>query len=1299
MILKEVVINGFKSFADRTSVKLDPGVTCIVGPNGCGKSNIVDAIRWVLGEQSAKALRGSKMHDVIFQGTDKRKALPSCEVSLRFTDCEAELGTNFNEVEISRRVDREGGGDYFINGKRCRLKDIQRLFMDTGVGRASYSFMMQGQIDQILSSNPQERRTIFEEAAGITRYKAQRKEALGKLALVDQNLSRVTDVIDEVSRQIGSLKRQASKALRYQRFKHRLTHLDLAYNGYFYAKRAAAIEELERKSEGLRTIAASDIEKLRDEEASLEARRSERAQTAQRLQETQQHVFELRSEKENAQSQSEFATIRRQDIAERLVRLQEEVEGMERQIDEIATQAQNAAESKAEAQEVVDSSDEVFRSRNQAFEGIIRGMAEQEAALDEARQDTLIREGGLTRLRQQATSMEVELQTFQVKHAGLADTLHELRDQRDVLSARAEQVQYAVESREAAAAEAASGVEAAREHTQSLRARFKQLQQEISECDRQVARQTAQLQTLESLQSRFEGFSAGAKAILQGQFGDVIAPNEFCPLSAVLSPQEAYVAALETLLGGAGEAIHISRSERVLPLLRALEEKRSGRAVVQLGAGGIGVGDIAAGTTGFGSAGGDGGAGVGFGNAGGTLAAGAGAGSAARGQHYDNSGIALPEWLVPAASVVRAQKPEFATLVGEFFDGCFFVPDLDTFLPFWQANPGLRFALVATQNNELVDARGLIYGGYTKKGQQDSSFLQRDGQIRKLREQVAVDNERLTVLNEQAMQLQSDMDEAERMVEERRMQQQSVAEELSSLASDARATRQSLDANAVQVSRHEMLLGELEQSREQATLRLESARSAMEGAEQSIAEGRARVTEIETAIKRLQNERDAHKDGLAEVRLDLAEKRQRLEMLERGLRDADSQRRDLQERILRRRQEIDTLSEQSQQLEGAIGHNAARAEELERTLEETMGVLERLRQELASLEQRIAQAEGHLNEVRAEQGSRQGALSQCEVKLAEERSQSNFLIEKVRSDYELEIGDINWRQELWEADEPFETKIKLDELEEDDGGSVSLRPRAKHERGEPTEEDIAAMDETNWPEVEEEIRTLRGRIHSLGAVNLVAIEEYAELRDRFQFLKTQSDDLWRSKEELMKAIDEINATSQQMFKETFDQIRKNFIFTFEKLFAGGSADLALVEAEDVLDSGIEITARPPGTKLRSLSLLSGGQRTMTAVALLFAIYMVKPSPFAVLDELDAPLDDANIGRFTDMVLQFVKHSQFLIITHNKRTVSAANSIYGVTMQERGVTKLISMRFNSNKDSIETESDGDTVTLEPAGIGG
>ena len=314
MYLKEIVISGFKSFADRTRLDLRRGVTAVVGPNGCGKSNIVDAIRWVLGEQSAKALRGASMQDVIFEGTDKRKGLPFCEVALTFTDCEAELGTAFNEVEISRRVSREGGSDYYINGKVSRLKDIQRLFANTGVGRVSYSFMLQGQIDQILSTNPAERRTIFEEAAGITLYKAQRKEAMNKLSLVDANLARVTDVIEEVGRQIGSLKRQASKALRYQRIKHRLTHLDLAYSAYRHANLSESIDTVATRADEVRKQLEAHNQSLDADEESLAVKKIARTELFEKMQDLQQRVYNLRSEKENADNQSEFAEIRSKDL-------------------------------------------------------------------------------------------------------------------------------------------------------------------------------------------------------------------------------------------------------------------------------------------------------------------------------------------------------------------------------------------------------------------------------------------------------------------------------------------------------------------------------------------------------------------------------------------------------------------------------------------------------------------------------------------------------------------------------------------------------------------------------------------------------------------------------------------------------------------------------------------------------------------------------------------------------------------------------------------------------------------------
>jgi len=340
--------------------------------------------------------------------------------------------------------------------------------------------------------------------------------------------------------------------------------------------------------------------------------------------------------------------------------------------------------------------------------------------------------------------------------------------------------------------------------------------------------------------------------------------------------------------------------------------------------------------------------------------------------------------------------------------------------------------------------------------------------------------------------------------------------------------------------------------------------------------------------------------------------------------------------------------------------------------------LEKDRAALKQVQQDIREREGAMGDERRQQGEKNAALNECEVKLAEERAQARFIEEKVFSDHQTDVRTVDWKQSLWLADENFEKRVNFDELDDDD----ELEAKPKKARGEPTEADLAAMDSTDWEPLEREASDLRERISNMGPVNTLAIEEYAELKQRYDFLKSQSDDLWNSKNELVTAIDDINKTSQELFRQTFEQIRQNFHFTFEKLFGGGEADLHLVQSEDLLDSGIDIVARPPGTKLRSLSLLSGGQKTMTALSLLFAIYMVKPSPFCVLDELDAPLDDANVGRYTEIVRDFTKYSQFLIITHNKRTIAAADRIYGVTMQERGVTKMVSMRFDERK--------GDTV---------
>lgn len=1248
MYLKEIVINGFKSFADRTRIDLKPGITAIVGPNGCGKSNIVDAIRWVLGEQSAKALRGGSMHDVIFSGTDKRKPLPFCEVELVFSDCEKDLGTAFNEVSIVRRVSREDSSDYFLNGKSCRLKDIQRLFMDTGVGRVSYSFMVQGQIDQILSANPAERRTLFEEAAGITRYKAQRKEALGKLAMVDQNLARITDVIDEISRQIGSLKRQASKALRYKRTQHRLRHLDLAALAHQFSTRRTTVAELETEAGTLRENVAQQRNALREREEKLAETKVLRAELFQKIEQGTQIAFALRSEKENAEAQAQMAEVRQNDLRERIAQVEQESVALESRRAELEARLQGNVSDKEQHVGNVEGADEVYRKSQRELEKLLAELSAADRELARERQELLMSEGEITRHRATVTNIEVELRTSESRHAEIANTLAQMREERHTLAARFSEIQSVAEMRRAEYARARQEVADAQEHGKALIAQFREQQQKISQLDRVVARTSAQLAVLEQQQAKFEGFSAGAKAILRGELGESVPSETAFALNTLLEiPDAENATAIEALLGAASESLIFDSAVSVPAVARILAEREAGSAYLA---------DT----------------------------------KIARSRFVATSAESgVPAFLKPAVSLFSVKNEALESSVRVLFARCFVCDYVADFLDYLKENPGFDFLIVASVDGATVDCRGFIHsGGNNRIG----SVFQRQNELRQLKERLVAENDSLTDANQRSMEIQSEMDANEAETERRRVYASEIAQEISNINADERSAEKALSDNAAAVARQENLLAEFEDNRDRAKMRMEEAQTGLVAKEAEIGAHKERISVGESRLLALRRDAEMRRDALNEVRFDLAQKKQQLELFERELAEVRSQIEDIATRLATRNREKEMMFSQIAAFGEQAENARSRAEQLAGTIAEAASALEAQRAELGRMESEAENLDRSLMAEREILRESETRLNALDVRLTEESSQCTFVSEKVSTEYQLDVTSLDWKQNLWLADEEFETKVRFDELEDEDGAETEVRPKARRERGDPTEEDLAAMDNTDWQPILREIASLRDRLNSMGAVNHTAIEEYAELRERYTFLKTQSDDLWNSKNELVKAIDEINATSQKLFTETFEQIRKNFKFTFERLFHGGESDLQLIQSEDVLDSGIEIIARPPGTKLRSISLLSGGQRTMTAVALLFGIYMVKPSPFCVLDELDAPLDDANVGRFTDIVREFTRYSQFLVVTHNKRTVSAANTIYGVTMQERGVTQVLSMRYNS--DSGDTE----TVSLEGRGRG-
>ena len=699
MYLKALKLHGFKSFADNTTLGFQPGVTAIVGPNGCGKSNIADAIRWVLGEQSAKALRGGKMQDVIFEGADTRKAAQMCEVGLLLTECEKQLGSDFHEIEITRRVYRDGQSEYFFNNQPCRLKDIHKLFMDTGVGRTSYSIMAQGQIDQILSSKPEERRVVFEEAAGITKYKSQRREAMSKLALTEQNLARVSDVINEVARQIGTLKRQAAKAMRYKRLSFRLRHLALAQGNFQWTQLSNTLSDLSGRVTSLRSEADTRRSTLDERTRALDERKATRSSLHQRVQDAQQAVFDLRSQKEAAENQSSLAQVKRTGLVDRLESGRDDVAELEMQLKELASQVDTGAHDKQMQLSLLGSSDVVFQDRNRELAILDGELTKAEQQLSQDKFQLLQAESMVARLRTESSGLEVDARTSQNRFDQLSTELAELRAAVEAALQALAQVRSRVEEARAEQSRTNTEAQAAQAALQEATQNFREAQRKLQEIDRSLAQKTARLKLLQQLQEKWEGFGEGAKALLQGRLAAVLGEQKFTPITQGLEMRAEYAKALEALLGSSVEAIAVSDLATAQKILSQLETDKIGSVCLQVP---------------------------------GLLA--------------NGNSTELPAGLRPASDAVAnldASHPAASIL-----SACYLADDLGAFLEFWKANPSFSFLMVATAKGELVDRRGLIFGGHSKKPA--NSIVQREVDLREtgkavVSEQAAHDEQRVLI--------------------------------------------------------------------------------------------------------------------------------------------------------------------------------------------------------------------------------------------------------------------------------------------------------------------------------------------------------------------------------------------------------------------------------------------------------------------------------------------------------------------------------------------------------------------------
>jgi len=1180
LYLKSLEIVGFKSFADKTRLEFEPGMTAIVGPNGCGKSNVADSLRWVLGEQSAKALRGAKMEDVIFNGTDTHKPLGMAEVSLCLADCEAVLGTDYNEVTITRRVFRTGEGQYFINKTACRLKDIQRLFMDTGIGTNAYSLMEQGRIDKILSSHPEDRRAVFEEASGITKFKADKREALRKLEQTEANLLRLDDIIKEVKRQIISLQRQAGKAKRYQELHSRLRAFDLYATRERLQSLESEIGALEQRLAGWVQQDQAAHQAIEQAEALATGLRAEIEQAEQRMRAAMEASVTARTELDRVRELARHNVERIQEmksLAERDTRDAEEArarrEQHEAHVREQETKLARAVQDRTTAEREL--ADHVAR------------LAEAEKAVDEAGKL-------LHRLRAEQVDLDMRLANLQNELNALDAKERTNTLRRERLAAEHGETQRAVEMYEQRQVDMGSRLVTLRDDAEKTRARLDLLQnqrldktssvsglkQSLSDLRAQAAARKARIELLEASREQREGFSEGARALLStGGKLKIDRTLILGPLAEQIRIEPACQIALEAALRPWLDAIVVQGQAGALAILAEMERQTAG--AVRL------------------------------------LSVEATPPSPAV------SGQRLLDLVKTSDPVRQALERVIGNIV--LVDQASDIPNP---LPAGSAYVTKRGVLIGADGKAELWKHDEAQGNPLARQQALADWK---AQLDDLQQQMAAHEASLKQLQQEELSVEQAISEARRELEERRRALNVAEGENQVFGQEAKQARERADTVAWELKSIEEQHHTGDDRRTRITNEMDELRKRQD-------EIRSTLSTRTEALRELEQNRSRCVNETGDRRVRFSEARQAATSIETTMAQLTARVTELSTLIEERSRGVVTYQARITDLEKAVAEAEARVAPLEAEAAEQARQLDALKQQREKVSVQLHESEAALRVQRGQLEDLRKQRSQAEVELAQQRMRRQNQVDRITGEYRIAVDQVA------AAPEP----------EWDDG----VRPDREV--------------------LETLIAELHTKIEAMGAVNLVAIEEHRELEERFQFLTQQQTDLVNAKDQLMEMIKQINKTTTEMFAQTFEQVNTNFQRLFTKLFGGGTAKLVLIDEGDVLESGIEIIARPPGKKLQTVSLLSGGERTMTAVALLFALYEVKPSPFCVLDELDAALDDANIGRFVKTVQEYLVNSQFVVITHNRQTIAAARALYGVTMEQQGVSKIVSVKFSEHE---------------------
>lgn len=1187
MKLKKLELYGFKSFAQRTEIVFDEGITGIVGPNGSGKSNIGDAVRWVLGEQSAKTLRGASMSDVIFNGTQKRKPLSYCEVSLVFDNDDHALAMEAAEVMVTRRVYRNGESEYYLNRTACRLKDVVDLFRDTGIGKEGYSIIGQGRIDEILSRKSEDRRQVFEEAAGIVKFKARKEEADKKLQRTLENLERVDDILDELTKRLKPLEEQSRNARVYLELSTELKDLDLNLFLIRSDRARARLSELESELLTVQTILADTESNLTDkttrrDETQNRIDQLEEAITKARteLMECAEHVHESQKKLSALQSRRETRSENRQ----RIVREQEEAQERLAEIEKDHVRIQADVEKQ---HSLIADAEQILRATQEAAEKAQAKEKEADAALEAQKAAVIDQMNRLSDVRNDKTRLNTMQAQMETRLTEIEESGGALQEQEAALREALTAVEKQLETENQHQQQCQEKLAQARQASDEADAAYANLRADVEKQSADMQAAASRHNVLTEMTRDMEGYNmAVRRAMTYAKQRGLTGVKGV--LAQLMTVPQAYETAIDMALGAAQQNIVTDTEETAKELINYLRQNRLGRATF------LPMSAIRGKTL--------------YGN--------------------ERNALKLPGCLGVASELVQC-APEYRGIVENLLGRTVIADNLDHGIPIMRAG-NHAFRLV-TLEGDVMHSGGSMTGGSAQS--KVSNLLSRERELKELTAKLQTGRAELDKCRQELTQRQQTAQEKRQKVSDavNALHQQEIA------VAREQARRESVSAD---LNTHLQRMQETEQARVQLHQSLEDIRQQLEtiehqrtGAQGDQSAMEQKTIEMQNALVKARAEASAENDRLMVRTLQLSDLRHGLSDLERDEAHAQQD----QAQILREQERREQLLHEMDELD-AIDENDMKREEAESARRQK----EQLRQESAAqaIEQRRSQAQSDLRDILSDMEKLHEAYNRDSEKLHKTE------LAKAR----IEGDQKNLQNRIWDT-------YKLTYA-----GAEEFRRTPFDEK----ESDCRAAE-------------LQGQIRALGTVNVGAVEEYAETKARVDDLTAQQQDLKRAEMDLRELIERLLIQMRSTFVENFSKMQGYFAETFTRLFGGGHAELKLMDPDDPLNCGIEVNAQPPGKKLQLLSLLSGGERALTAIAILFAMLKLKPTPFCILDEIEAALDDANIGYYADYLKEYSKGTQFIVVTHRKGTMERCNSLFGVAMEEQGVSRMVSVSLQDYQE--------------------